>query len=651
MAYRYEKNSFGGQDIVIDGWEKGIAPSPHFGISDLRQCDVYSVPGTVIAGPSAYNESTGNSDYLTYSSTFTANSTTDVLTMTTSVPVSIMAVTFTSTGSLPTGISSGTKYYLVTVAGVTKISTTMANAVSATYLNFTSNGSGTLTASAVRMQAIMSSTTHWKTSTFTGFHTSSIFAVDSSGQVWAFSYADYNKWVLILGNSGSGSYFATGIAVYQDWLFVFGSDRIDVYGKLTGAISTHAWYNNWKALNGSVTYSAYRKTLVGQDNVLYWTDYQDDPSSTRLGFVGSLRTVSGQVLFADTGNPTTSSSTTNYTFNSQSLDFPAGEEPQALAELNSKLVIATGTYSIYTTNKENSAKIYTWDRVSPSFDFPVSVPTEKVYDIKNVNNLLYIFSGRNGIVYKTNMSSVAEAFSIPRQLYTEENGSNYQEGQPLDSYTGASNAGGYPYGGIVFGYQSVYNGEELFFSCNFISGTGIYAYDTEKGTLRYVCFSTYGTGSDISSDIVNIFSLIPFVYSASRIGMTGFFFAGVYYNGGYNYFLDSYDYSRSSTRDYESYVITDMIRIGVTNNLKTFQQLEYILDKKMNTGNGVSESGLKFYYRENIGDSWTLLATEDFATYGAISSRVIDFPAHDMRSIQIKVEINKFTRLREIRLR
>lgn len=651
MAYKYEKNYGGGQDIVIDGWEKGIAQSPNFGIADIRQCDISSVPGTVIAGSSAFNESTQNSDYLTYSSTFTANSTTDVLTMTTSVPVSIMAVTFTSTGSLPTGISPSIKYYLVTIAGVTKISTTMANAVSAAYLDFTSDGSGTLTAKAVRMQAIMSSTTHWKTATFSGFPTSSIFAVDSNGQVWAFSYADYNKWVLILGNSGSGSYFATGIAVYQDWLFVFGSDRIDVYGKLTGAISTHAWYNNWKALNGSVTYSAYRKTLVGQDNVLYWTDYQDDPSSTRLGFVGSLRTVSGQVLFADTGNPTTSNSTTNYTFNSQSLDFPAGEEPQALAELNSKLVITTGTYSLYTTNKENSAKIYTWDRVSASFDFPLTIPTEKVYDIKNVNNLIYIFSGRNGIVYKTNMSSVAEAFSIPRQMYTQENSPNYQEGQPLDSYTGANNAGGYPYDGLVFGYQSVYNGEELFFACNFISGSGIYAYNIEKGILRYVCFPSYGTGSDISTDIVNIFSLIPYVFSAVRVGMTGFFFAGIYYTGGYTYFLDSYNNNRSSTRDYESYVITDLIRIGVTNNLKTFQQLEYILDKKMNTGNGFVESGLRFYYRENIGDSWTLLATEDFATYGAIASRVIDFPAHDMKSIQIKVEINQFTRLREIRLR
>lgn len=651
MAHRYEKNYAGGYDIVIDGWENGIAPSPHKGIADIRGCDISSIPGTIMSGFSAYNESSQNSDYLTYTSTFTANSTTDVLTMTTAVPVSIMAVTFSSTGTLPTGISSSTKYYLVTIAGVTKISTTMANAVSAVYLNFTSNGTGTLTASAVRMNAIMASATHWRTSTFSGVASSTIFAVDTSGQVWAYSYADYGKWVLIIGNSGSASYFATGIAVYQDWLFVFGSDKIDVYGKLTSAISTHTWYNNWKTLNGSATYTAYRKTLVGQDNVLYWTDYQDDITSTRLGFIGSLRTVSGQVLFADTGNPTTSNSTTNYNFNSQALDFPAGEEPQGLAELNSKLVIATGNYSLYTTNKENLAKIYTWDRVSASFDYPISIPTEKIWDIKNVNNLIYIFSGRNGVVYKTNMSSIAIAFSIPWQMYTKENVSNYLEGEPLNSYTGASNAGGYNFDGIVFGYQSIYNGQELFFTCSFISGTGVYAYNIEKNTLRYVCVSTYGAGTDIGSDIVNIFSLIPFVYSVTKIGMSGFFMSGVFYNGGYTYFMDYYYYNRSSSREYESHVITDMINPGTTNNPKTFQQLEYILDKKMNTGNGVTESGIKIYYRENIGDSWQLLTTDDFATYGAISSRIIDFPSPSMKSIQIKIALNQFTRLKEIRIR
>jgi hypothetical protein len=45
MAYRKE-----GDEIVIDGWEKGIAPSPFEGISDMRVANINNVPGTVGVG-------------------------------------------------------------------------------------------------------------------------------------------------------------------------------------------------------------------------------------------------------------------------------------------------------------------------------------------------------------------------------------------------------------------------------------------------------------------------------------------------------------------------------------------------------------------------------------------------------------------------
>lgn len=45
MATRIEKNQGGGADIVIDGFEKGIADSPYEGISDMRNVNIISVPG------------------------------------------------------------------------------------------------------------------------------------------------------------------------------------------------------------------------------------------------------------------------------------------------------------------------------------------------------------------------------------------------------------------------------------------------------------------------------------------------------------------------------------------------------------------------------------------------------------------------------
>ena len=43
MAYRQEKNN-GDIDIVIDGFEKGIADSPEQGIADMRNMNITSVP-------------------------------------------------------------------------------------------------------------------------------------------------------------------------------------------------------------------------------------------------------------------------------------------------------------------------------------------------------------------------------------------------------------------------------------------------------------------------------------------------------------------------------------------------------------------------------------------------------------------------------
>lgn len=50
MAFRTEKEANGGIAIVLDGFEKGIAPNPYSGIQDLRQSNITSIPGIGIVG-------------------------------------------------------------------------------------------------------------------------------------------------------------------------------------------------------------------------------------------------------------------------------------------------------------------------------------------------------------------------------------------------------------------------------------------------------------------------------------------------------------------------------------------------------------------------------------------------------------------------
>lgn len=78
--------------------------------------------------------------------TFTADATLDVLTFSSTAGM-VTGQSITLTGTLPTGLSLATTYYVI-VAGSTTIqlATTLQNARSATAINFTTNGSGTLTA-------------------------------------------------------------------------------------------------------------------------------------------------------------------------------------------------------------------------------------------------------------------------------------------------------------------------------------------------------------------------------------------------------------------------------------------------------------------------------------------------------------------------
>lgn len=50
MAYRMETGINGQPEIVIDGFDKGIAPDPYSGINDLRNVNIGTVPGEVSAG-------------------------------------------------------------------------------------------------------------------------------------------------------------------------------------------------------------------------------------------------------------------------------------------------------------------------------------------------------------------------------------------------------------------------------------------------------------------------------------------------------------------------------------------------------------------------------------------------------------------------
>lgn len=645
MSYRIEK-SYNGQDIVIDGWEKGIAPSPYSGISDIRGVNVSDIPGAVFASAGTSNNllnAVGGNTYLGVALTFTADAATSRITLSSSATEwGYTVVQFTNSGGgLPGGLSTSTNYYLQKIsAGVYKVATSYANLVAGTYVTITSAGTGTHTATSTNIGIINATAKDPKSG--------NIYAIDQNNRVWvnntAGSGSGAYKWVLLIGNTLTNG-VGNGIAVWQNYLFAFRGTNIDVFGPLNDW-TTASWSNSWQSLNSTSGYTGLHKTFVASNNFLYWTDYANNTGTGRnQGYIGSLN-------LASTSSFSPGSSST-YTFNNNALDLPDGEEPVALSELNSNLIIGVNTSGLNSSG--TVSKIYPWDTVSASFGNAQILPESPIYDIVNANNIIYVFSGWRGRVYKSNLSTVALAFKIPDHMYIPGSSMGY-EGTPL--FGVVSQQTGYQSGGgnntsykITFAPQARVSRKKILFCANIYGSTGLYSYDVESGLLQIDAKPTNGYGSS-SSDSPALYGVevLDTQTTSGTVG-TEIIFFGYYYNGSTtSYTIDLFNpiTSHDDTKfgSYNGSITTDLINVGLANNNKTFQEIEYVLDRAM-----VSGSGLKIYYRTAIGQSWTLLSTEDYATYGATLGRNIGLPASDTKWIQIKVEFNKYTVLRQLRLR
>lgn len=639
MGYITRKSQNGGQEIVISSWEKGIAPSPYSGINDIRAVNVNDIPGAVYASAKTTNNllTIGGNDvaaYLGVARTFTADTATNYLTISGSTDEwNLTAVTFTTTSALPTcspAISVGVTYYLqyAGVAGKYLIHASYKDAINnASAFDITTTGTGTQTATSVNIGVINYSAKDERTG--------NIFVIDSNQRVWCNSTnGGIYKWQLIAGNTLTSSY-GNGIAVWQNYVFAFRGIKIDVYGPISN-FSTATWTNDWQTMYASFATGTH-KTFVASNNILYWTDFVNNTGGLRnQGYVGSLGLANTSVF-----DPASSAT---YIFNGQALDLPDNEQPIALNELNGYLAI--GVNSSASNSSSSTSKLYYWDTTSPSFQNPLIVPEAPIYEIVNANNIIYVFCGWRGRVYKTNLATITEAFKIPDHMYYPGSSATGYEGLPLFGEVSRTTVGGtYK---IIFGQQARITRKKIMFAVNMYGSTALWSYDSQTDVLQIEAkpINGYGASNTVSTTLTGVE-----ITNGNALTTGGVLIFGQYYNTGTTtYTIEQYNPITSSNDanfgSYNGSITSDYINVGSANKLKTFQQLEYTLDRNM-----ISGSGLKIYYRTIMGGAYTLLSTEDFATYGAISGRVIDFAVEGVEWIQIKIELNPFTILRDITLR
>lgn len=378
------------QPLIIKDWQNGMADSPHLGFGLLQNVEIDTFPGAVRVGKQPVT-----AFHVTYTSTFTADASTDICTGSAQVMRTGTAVYLTTTGTLPGGLAASTVYFMIVLSSTTfKLATTLANANASTAINITDAGSGIHTVHTVDPGTIR----HYAYDPRTGWK----HIIDSNGRVWTKQSDRYQILLNAAIDTGTGTVTnaaGNGLALFRTsdgnatYLFVYRNALIDVINVFgTSNVETPVWSNAWKSMNSGAGSGNSHHSLVGQDNIVYFCDDR---------YVGSIQEKAGQVF-----DPATAGT---YTYNNQALDLPLGSLTYWLEQLGVNLLISVS----------NDSYVYPWDRSSDSYGLPLPVADFGVNKMKNIGNVVYILAGTHGNIYWTQGTYIKLFKTVP--LYSTYN--------------------------------------------------------------------------------------------------------------------------------------------------------------------------------------------------------------------------------------
>ena len=504
MAISYEDN-----DIVINGFERGIADDPYEGISNLINANLISVPKEA-----SVNFSTSAISAPNVTGTVTsADAGADTVALSPNTMPSGQAIVFAG-GSLPGGIVAGTTYWLGNqIGGSYPLYTT--NDRSGAVLNITSSGTGTFATTVMGQPKYF---THLAT-TFTD----SYFMVDSNGLVWSNLFTttgavgDPYYWTYT-GNTTLTNAHGNGLIAYVPsnsyssaigYIFVFRDTAID-YATITSN-TTLVWTYGWAPAGITVTtnfLSNSHETFLAPDNVVYFCNGS---------YIGRW--------FENTGKNFLPTDATTY-ISDQTRLLPFNDTAQCLSFLGTSLMIGG-----------HNNVIYPWDTTSPTFSYPILLSEYNIVKLVTVNTNMFIFVGNRGRIYYTNGTNAQLYKKIPDHIsgtiepYFTWGGACSNKNQLYFSALVKTNGGTAitTYGGLwgidldtkgirltnTLSYQTtVYNGYATALIPNFATapaGTGLYiGWDSNSSTygIDTTSGSPYTGGTAVAKTIIDS-DLIP----------------------------------------------------------------------------------------------------------------------------------------------
>jgi len=678
VTYRIE-----GRDLVIDGFEQGIADSPYNGIGDIRNMNLVSVTGEASVNFKTSANTILNSGALN-AVAITVDATANTITITGGQQPGIGYYMAFRVHATANGLTAGTRYFAQSVASSTfLVYTKLADAIDGINgVDITSNGSNTLT----NIQP--GQFNYWaydpSTAESTGTTYYNYFASDSNGEVWGYNEV-YSVWNNMGNITTDVSY---GLVAYQGWVFNFTKKAIACM--TTSKAKRYAWTYNWQYMGvGDYTPLINHYAIVGYDDTVYYCDgpnigsffaisdyskgfftsadvgtdilnvttYWGNPPANNSTIVFSGTTLPTGISAATTyyvinltpvsGGASFQISTTlggaavnitgagtpgdwtymnfdpnaigSYTFNRTALTLPANERAQSLAELGQTLLIGG------TTNR-----IYPWNRTSSTFSSPIIVAENNIVNMVTINTNTYIFAGNRGRIYKTNGSQAQLYRKFPDHLTGK-----------IEPY----------YTWKAFGY----NRNQLYFSFSATDNTGtaltttggLWAIDIDLEVLRLVNKLSYNTYAGYAT----VFMPRQTITDTSN----GSGFQVGWNDGSSGYGIDyttSTLYGNDGT--YYAYIETDIIPVGTLFTRRTFEQCEFLLSAPT-----VSGEGIKIEYRTNLTASWAGVGDTYETTTASVISDVYTINWQNVQWIQFKVSTKSVSyaagssgmRLREIRIR
>lgn len=562
MAY-----SIQGKDIVLAGFESGIADTPYAGIADMRNIEIISMPGE---GFAEFAQVAASAPPTLSAVAYTASAAADTLTISSTTGL-YEGVAIVLASNTATGLSNGVVYYVRNISGNTfQVSAAPASAI----INITADGTGTLTTYTYgnhRGTSAQAPISYWVDKTGAAAGNSGLYLVDGSNYVWvifnsALGGLPANALIFLgnIGGVGASSIVQNGVAIWNGYLLLFGivTSGVD-YARMSTLITTSvttAWTYGWQNMGTNSVNGRINMLVSQEDGNLYWT------SDTGLG---SIIEQPGTNF-----NPTNSAT---YAITSTALLVPESDEATCVAELGTNLLIG---------GQRNF--VYVWNKVDPGFSDLINIPDTYTHNIVAASQNAYVFAGNRGRIYITNGSGMDLYKKFPDYLTGIVN--------PVISWLDAN----FIRNQLIFTVSARSNSNTTLTTVN-----GVWAIDLDSDALRMINKTTnsgYGGSAPMAVEM-------PAFNSGVTTGITGTGITVGWYSGT-TYGVDVG--SSNPYSNYESYIQTDLIPVGTYLDPFSPSQVEFKLSAPLVDGESVRVS-----YRTNISENFTQIF--ETTTVGAIS--------------------------------